>query len=174
MICPDCQHENFAGADDCANCGQDLTGFDEPAGGSPLEEAIMQAPIERLSPKPPVMVPPDTTVADAIETLCARGIGCVLVGGPDELLGIFSERDALLRIAHRYDRVASRSISEFMTSDPETLEADVPIAFALNKMCAGDYRHVPVTRDGRVAGVVSLRDVLRFLGEWYPDLIPAS
>lgn len=174
MICPDCQHENFAGADACANCGQDLTGFDEPAGASPLEEAIMQASLDRLHPKHPVIVPPETTVADAIETLRERGIGCVLVGGPDELLGIFSERDALLRVGERYGQVASRAISEFMTSDPETLEADVPIAFALNKMFAGDYRHVPVTREGRVEGVVSLRDVLRFLGEWYPDLIPAS
>ena len=61
-----------------------------------------------------------------------------------------------------------------MTSDPETLEADVPIAFAVNKMYSGDYRHVPITRGGRVEGVISLRDVLRFLGEWYPDLIPSG
>ena len=60
-----------------------------------------------------------------------------------------------------------------MTTEPETLEADAPIAFALNKMSSGDYRHVPVMRDGHVEGVVSLRDVLRFLSEWYPDLIPA-
>jgi len=89
-------------------------------------------------------------------------------------VGIFSERDVLLRIAHRFNQVATRPIAEFMTTDPVTLEADAPIAFALNKMSSGDYRHVPVTRGGHVVGVLSLRDVLRFLSEWYPDLIPTE
>jgi CBS domain-containing protein len=174
MICPDCQHDNIPGVDDCASCGQDLTGFDEPVGNSPLEATIMESSIERLHPRPPVIVPPDPTVAEAITTLCDRHIGCLLVGEPDNLRGIFSERDALLRIAHRFDAVSSQPIADFMTSDPETLEVDVPIAFALNRMSSGDYRHIPVTRDGRVEGVISIRDVLRFLSEWYPDLIPSS
>ena len=120
------------------------------------------------------MVAPETEVETAIATLRDRHIGCVLVGEPDDLQGIFSERDVLMRIAHRYDEVASRPVSEFMTREPETLEAVAPIAYALNKMASGDYRHVPVTRDGRVEGVVSLRNVLRFLSEWYPDLIPSA
>ena len=67
----------------------------------------------------------------------------MLVGEPDDLQGIFSERDALLRIAHRYDATSSRPIADFMTLDPETLDADAPIAFALNRMSSGDYRHIP-------------------------------
>ena len=173
MICPYCQHDNNPGTDNCESCGQDLTGFDKPVGQSPLEVTIMEASIERLHPKPPVIVPSDTTIAEVITTLCERHIGCVLVGEPDDLQGIFSERDALLRIGHRYDDVSSRPIADFMTPEPETLEADAPIAFALNKMSSGDYRHIPITRDGRVEGMISLRDVLRFLSEWYPDLIPS-
>ena len=174
MICPDCQHENLPGVDNCENCGQDLTSFDHPVGDSPFERTIMEAPLERLHPKPPVIVPPQTTIAETISMLREQHIGCVLVGEPDELLGIFSERDALLKIAHRYDQVASQAVAEFMTTEPETLEVDAPIAFALNKMSSGDYRHVPVTRDGRVEGIVSLRDVLQFLSESYPDLIPTG
>ena len=172
MICPDCKHDNVPGEDECSNCGQDLTGFDQPAGSSPLETTIMEASLAQLWPKSPVMVAADTAVSEAIETMRRHEIGCVLIGRPDELQGIFSERDALLRVAHRYDEVASMEIGEFMTREPETLEADAPIAYALNKMSSGDYRHVPVTRDGRVEGIISLRDVLRFLSEWYPDLIP--
>ena len=172
MICPDCQHENIPGVDDCDNCGQGLTGLDQPVGHSPLETTIMEARLDRLHPRPAVIVPPETTVAETITTLREQHIGCVLVGEPDDLLGIFSERDVLLRVAHRYDEIAEQAVSEFMTTGPETLEVDTPIAFAFNKMSSGDYRHVPVTRDGRVEGVVSLRDTLRFLSEEYPDLIP--
>ena len=59
-------------------------------------------------------------------------------------------------------------------SGPDTLEIDALLTFAFNKMSSGDYRHIPVTRDGRVEGIVSLRDGLRFLSEWYPDLIQAG
>ena len=174
MICPYCEHDNLFGADNCEGCGQGLSALDQPTAQTALEETIMEAPLERLHPKPPVMVAPETTIAETIATLREQGIGCVLVGEPAKLVGIFSERDVLLRIAHRFNQVATRPIAEFMTTDPVTLEADAPIAFALNKMSSGDYRHVPVTRGGHVVGVLSLRDVLRFLSEWYPDLIPTE
>jgi CBS domain-containing protein len=174
VICPYCEHDNIPGADSCAECGQDLSSLDHPAAETPLEETIREASLERLHPTRPVMVAPDATVAEAIATLGEKRIGCVLVGEPDNLVGIFSERDALLRTAHRFGEVASQPISDLMTPNPVTLDIDAPIAFALNHMASGDYRHLPVTRDGSVVGVVSLRDVLRFLSEWYPDLIPAG
>ena len=118
------------------------------------------------------MIAPETPLADAIAILCERRIGCVLIGRDSELLGIFSERDALMRVADRYAEVASHPISEFMTSNPETLEATAPIAFALNRMSLGDFRHIPVTRDGKLESIVSLRDVLGLLSDWVPDLIP--
>ncbi|MCZ6598612.1 MAG: CBS domain-containing protein [Planctomycetota bacterium] len=173
MICPDCGHENIQGVDDCADCGQDLTAFDAPQGRSPLESSIMKEPIEKLQPRPAVILAPDATVADAIAKLSEHHIGCVLVGSQEEILGIFSERDVLLRIGDSYEKLAASPISEFMTPDPETLGVEHPIAFALNRMSVGDFRHLPVMRDGALAGVVSIRDVLRFLGTWYPDLIPA-
>ena len=174
MICPDCQHENLPGADNCADCRQDLTAFDQPQGHSPLETTLLKESLDRLHPRPVVIVPPETTIADTISILSSSHIGCVLVGEADKLLGIFTERDALLRVADRYHEVALQPVAEFMTTEPETLEFDALLALAFNKMSSGDYRHIPVTRDGRVEGVVSLRDGLRFLSEWYPDLIHAE
>jgi CBS domain-containing protein len=132
----------------------------------------MRAPLERLGPRPPIVVAPETKVSYAVAKLCERRIGCVLVGTEEEAVGIFSERDVLLRVAHRWADVAHRPVRRFMTPDPEMLDASTPIAYALNRMATGDYRHVPVTRDGRLDGIVSLRNVLAFLAEWFPDLIP--
>lgn len=175
MICPLCQHQNMAGADTCENCHHDLTVFDEPAStaGSPEEARILTESLASMNPRPAVLVAPETTIADAVAELCRQNIGCVLVGTTDNVVGIFSERDVLLRIAHQFDRVASKPVSEFMTPNPEMLDADTPIAFALNRMSVGDFRHVPVVRDGHLIGIISVRDLLRTLHEWYPDLITA-
>lgn len=171
--CPYCTEENLPGVDACAHCGQDLTSLDQPGQSSALEASLAEATIERLRPREAVMVPPEATIEEVVAELCRRRIGCVLVGSPDRLVGIFSERDVLLRVAHRYDQVRSQPVAELMTPEPETLEIDSPIAFALNRMSVGDFRHLPITRDGRLVGVISLRDVLGLLGEHYPDLIRA-
>lgn len=174
MICPYCNYNNIEGADTCEHCAQDLTGLDQPHARSLLEANIMEESIAKLGPKPPVILPGETTVAEVVHQLSERHIGCVLVGSVDKVAGIFSERDALLRVAHQYEEVASKPISQFMTPDPEKLDVGSPIAFALNRMAVGDFRHLPITRDGRLEGIISLRDILRFMSEWYPDLIPAK
>ena len=133
----------------------------------------METSIAKLGPKTPVIISEDTTVGEAINKLREHHIGCVLVGSAEDVVGIFSERDALLRVAPRYKDIASMRIADFMTTNPEMLDINAPIAFALNRMSVGDFRHVPVTRDGHLVGIISLRDLLRFLSERYPDLIPA-
>lgn len=174
MICPDCNHDNLPGADECADCGQDLTSLDTPGGRTEFETHLTQRPVSDLGPKEPIFVPADATVSETIARMSERRIGAVLVGSVDDLRGIVSERDVLLRFADRYDAVKDSPISEFMTPDPAIVEADAPIAFALNQMHVGDFRHLPVVRDGTLIGMVSLRDVVRFLSDTYPDLIPAG
>ncbi len=172
MICPYCGHENISGVDNCSECMQDLTAFDEPTGQTPIESSIIEESLSRLRPRSPVIVPPTATIAEVIQELCENHIGCVLVGTPDDVEGIFSERDVLFRVADRYyEETASKPVSEFMTPDPERLDIDASIAFALNRMSVGGFRHLPVTRQGRVVGIISLRDVLSYLSDWYPDLI---
>jgi CBS domain-containing protein len=111
----------------------------------------------------PVMVSPGTSVGDVLKLLVDRRIGCVLVAESDKLVGIFRERDVLLRLNVNAARLASAPISEVMTPNPESLDLDDKIAFALHKMDVGHYRHVPLLDDGRVAAVVSARDILRFI-----------
>ena len=100
-------------------------------------------------------------------------IGCLIIAEDGKPIGIFSERDVLLRVSHILDEVADKPISEFMTKRPERLDENTPLAFALNMMSVGDFRHLPVLRDGELAGVISLRDVLSYFCSWYPELIRA-
>lgn len=171
MRCPDCGRENLPGNETCDGCGQDLTVHETAKRLSTVEVSLLETSLAALRPKPPIFVPPDCPLVDAVARLCANHIGCVLVGDDAHVLGIFSERDALLRAAHRFEQVAHRPVSELMTPDPEMLEADTPIAFALNLMSTRDFRHLPVTRSGLVVGLVSLRDVIAFMARWYPDLL---
>jgi CBS domain-containing protein len=80
-----------------------------------------------------------------------------------KLAGIFSERDALMKLNTDAARFFDRPISQFMTPDPVTLETNDKIAFALHKMNVGGYRHVPILFGGKLAGVISIRDILRYL-----------
>jgi CBS domain-containing protein len=172
MICPFCNFDNIDGIDSCEQCLMDLSSLDEPQGETPIENSLIREPVECLGPTEAVMVGPGTSVRDAIEVLVAENIGCVLVGQNRRVDGIFSERDLLLKVSGRLDDVGDHPVSEFMTRHPEMLEINAPLAFALNKMSTGDFRHLPLTRNGRLAGVVSLRDFLGFVFRWYPELAP--
>ena len=91
-------------------------------------------------------------------------IGCLLVVEPGELIGIFTERDVLLKLNDRTAELADRPVSEFMTKNPQSLPATAKIAFAVQRMDQGGFRHVPITGpDGRPVGVFSVRDILGYL-----------
>ena len=95
-----------------------------------------------------------------------KSIGCLLVVDGDAPVGIFSERDALIRLNVEANRLGDQPVSEYMTADPETLQGTAKIAFAVQRMVLGGYRHLPIVgEDGRLTGIISVRDVLRYLTE---------
>ena len=85
------------------------------------------------------------------------------------LVGIFTERDVLLRVVDRGRNPVTLRLAEVMTAEPECLPQESTIAWVLNKMCVGGFRHVPVVDEaGRPVFVVSVRDVVEFLVEAFP------
>lgn len=147
-----------------------LAVLDLPTGSTPIEDSLIREPVETLNPNEAVMVTGDTTIEDVVELLVERNIGCVLVGTPDSVEGIFSERDVLLKLSGGMAELRSRPVRDFMTPRPEMVECSLPLAFGLNQMNVGDFRHLPLTRSGKLAGIVSLRDFLGIVFRWYPDL----
>src|SRR5262245_37464186 len=129
MNCPHCGHENIQGVDDCEACGQPLEFLSMPRPSSAVERSLVKDRIQLLGPRPPKSVSPGTTVREAMRVLSQQRIGCVLVMEGHELKGIFSERDALMRLNVDAAKLAGRPVSEFMTPNPETLDVNDKIAF---------------------------------------------
>ncbi|MBP3958205.1 CBS domain-containing protein [Gemmata sp. G18] len=170
MYCPACGHDkNPPGADKCANCELALAHLSVPAPNGPVETSLMNDPVSILDPRPPLTVPADATLGDAVRRMITDRVGAVLVtGAGGELVGILTERDFLAKIAGA-PGFETLPIAEFMTPNPETVAPADVLAFALGKMDAGGYRHLPVVDAGRPVGVISVRDVLRHLTAFCSD-----
>jgi CBS domain-containing protein len=162
MICPNCGFDNLPGSEQCGNCQNDLTQLDRPTAQDRVERSLMEDPVQALNPRPPITLPPTASVAEAMQLMLERDIGAVLIvheGG--RVAGILSERDLLTKVAGVVSDYSGRPVSEFMTPDPETVRPTDSLAFVLQTMDCGGYRHLPVLEGGRVVGMISVRDMLR-------------
>lgn len=163
ILCPFCGAENIDGADVCDDCSQSLEHLSKPRRAPGVENALFQDRVGTLLRAQPLAVEETTIVGETLELLVRQRVGCVVVLRHGEIVGIFSERDALMRIGDEIDRFRNRPIRDFMTESPEILGEQDKLAFALHKMDVGHFRHVPVLRDGQLRGVISVRDILRYL-----------
>ena len=165
IICPYCQAENIEGEDECVGCHESLVDLSIRVPATSVEADLLRDRIDRLWPKSPSAVSPETPVGDVLKKMVDERIGCVMIVDQGKLVGIFSERDALMKLNTDAARYLEKPIAQFMTPDPVTLETNDLIAFALHKMNVGGYRHVPILFNGKLAGVISIRDILRYLTE---------
>ena len=108
-----------------------------------------------------VTMPPDASVRDLIAMLAEHNIGALVVSGDGARVdGIVSERDVVRRL-HEDEQVLDSPVSAIMTADVHTCEGDQHIASLMAVMTEQRVRHVPVVKDGRLAGIVSIGDVVK-------------
>jgi CBS domain-containing protein len=117
---------------------------------------------------PAATVGPKATVMDAVRVMQQARVGAVAVIEDKRLLGMFSERDVMLRVVlEKKDPEATR-VEELMTTDVVTISRDTKPEDAVKKMWEGHIRHLPVVReDGTVEGVVEIRNLFH---EHFEDL----
>jgi CBS domain-containing protein len=138
-----------------------------------LGAAITKRPIRKLSTlRPPVCVAPGATVRDAVTAMNEHRTGCVLVVDRDRLIGVFTERDVLTKVVGRDLDLDAVVVSALMTAAPECLTLDDGIAYALNMMSVGGFRHIPLV-DGahRPTGVVAMRDIVDYMVDTFPEAV---
>ncbi len=101
------------------------------------------------------------SVRQAAQLMAEQRIGALLVVEQEEIRGIFTERDALNKVLAAGLDPETTPLSAVMVAHPKTIGADKPLAYALQMMIDGGFRHVPVVdRDGQPIGMVSARDAL--------------
>ena len=165
IACPFCGAKNTEGSDLCDDCQHSLTDLSIPRPATSVERGLLRDRIQTLEPREPYAVAGDTPVGEVLDKMVDESIGCVMIVNEGQLKGIFSERDALIRVNTEVEQYADRPIRSVMTPDPITLESKNRIAFALHKMHVGGYRHLPILTDGELSGVISIRDILSYLSE---------
>ena len=166
ITCPVCTSENIEGVDQCEECGQSLNESHLSPPTNDVERSLLRGHVAALGPKTAVTVTPETPVGEVLRRMVEHKIGCVVVADDEKPLGIFSERDALRKLNTDAAELAPRPVSEFMTPNPQTLVANAKIAFAVQRMDLGGYRHLPIVGDrGELVGIISARDILRHLTE---------
>jgi CBS domain-containing protein len=102
----------------------------------------------------------DATVADVAGSMLKRRLGSAIVMDGSWVSGIFTERDVVRAAASGKDLTSSR-VSDWMTSDPVTVEGGLDAEDAAELMMTNGFRHLPIVEGQTLVGIVSLRDVLR-------------
>lgn len=109
-----------------------------------------------------VMVAPQATVHDAVQTLCQRGIGALVVSSDRRHIdGIISERDVNAALAAHGPRTLELRVEDVMTREVHTCGAEATVDQLMATMTERRVRHVPVVADGEVVGIVSIGDVVK-------------
>jgi CBS domain-containing protein len=171
MKCPSCGFNNIAGTDECEECHEDLASIDgmAPKSKSKMQRVLLSDPLSRLAPPKPLFVSSGGSVAEAVHAMNAAKVGSVLVGDAERLEGILTERDVVLKAVCLGKDMDQTSVASLMTPAPETLTDEDSLAYAVNRMSVGGYRHIPILRDGRAVGIISIRDVLGYLSKLFPN-----
>ncbi len=116
-------------------------------------------------------VSPDSMVIDALKLMAEKNIGAVIVTENNKLVGIFSERDYARKVVLKDKASDSTRISEIMTSNVYTVKTSSSIDDCMKIMTDKNFRHLPVVDDGKLMGVISLGDAVRFVIEEQKDTI---
>ena len=143
--------------------------YEEGSHVKALDSSTFRKPIKSIRVKKPLTLSPDKTVADAIELMQKNRVGCVVITEHEKMVGIFTERDVMMRVAGK-KLAEQRKLKEFMTSKVEGFQPEDSVAFVLNAMHVGGYRHVPVVDEsGKPLAVISIKDIVGFLIEHFSE-----
>lgn len=115
----------------------------------PVREVIQRDTLVRADPA--------TTVKAATDKMAKHRCGSILVMEGEAVVGIFTERDLLMRVVHAGLDPATTEVGDVMTKSPDTIGADSPIGDAIRSMDQFSYRYLPVIDGGRCIGVISTR-----------------
>jgi CBS domain-containing protein len=137
----------------------------------PLSSDTFKADISNLKLPPIKSIPATSTIKNAVDIMQKLRIGSVLIVDKDNKIeGIVTERDILLKVIGIIDDIANTLITEVMTPEPECLQKEDMICFAIHNMHVGGYRHVPIVdEEDHPVAMVSIKDVMHYIFDHFPE-----
>jgi len=129
--------------------------------------SAIQRPLAVMMSRRILSVTPSARVVEAARILRDSKIGCLLVSGDnDRYIGIVSETDLVRKVVAAEQDPGRVFVSEVMTSPIITIEIDRSAHDASDLMAERGIRHLAITEDGRIVGMLSVRDLLRYFKNW--------
>lgn len=133
-------------------------------------EALATATIRQLSPRPHARAGTGDAMWKVVSEMRAKGRGAVLIEEDGALVGIFTERDLLNRIDYSDALWSHVVVRDVMTPHPMVIRPDDSLNEALRRLTQGHRRHLPIVDErGHVLGLISIRDILTFVAERFPE-----
>ncbi len=126
-------------------------------------------PIKELNLPKAIGLDKGTTIKEAVKLMQSKKIGSVVVLDKKNLVGIFTERDILMRVIGIIPDWENKPISSVMTEEPQCLMEKDEIAYILNNMHVGGYRHIPIINDkNEPLAMVSIKDMVNWILSHFP------
>jgi CBS domain-containing protein len=138
-----------------------------------IRGALFDDTLAVLAPPEPVCVRDTIMVEEAVHAMVGRHhAGVLVVDAAERLIGIFTERDVLLRVVGKGLDATTTAVGTVMTSNPQSLRIDDRVAHALHCMSVAGYRTVPIVDAAkRPVGVVTATDIMRWLTGLFPEAL---
>lgn len=160
MKCQSCGVSSIDGESECQSCGTSFLEVGSYAQTKGMEKKILEGLVSDLNPQAAWSVSASQNVQDAVDLMRAKKGGCVLVLKERELQGIFSERELLFL---KQPIAGDTPIVQVMRAESVCLRPSDLVADAFHQMAISGHRHLPVKLGAGEYGVVSSRDLLRYL-----------
>lgn len=144
--------------------------YEEPGRSKTLDSAAFLMPIKNLKVRKPAALGIDRTVQDALDLMKQKRVSCILITERERLAGILTERDIVARALQTEKPLGEIGVALIMTPHPESYQPEDSLAFVLNAMHVGGYRHVPIIDDDeRPVAVISAKDIISFIVEHFSE-----
>ncbi len=135
-----------------------------------LNSDIFKLPISELLTPPAAALDISATIGAAVSMMQQKKFGSVLITKKGKLVGIITERDILNKVIGKMNDFKTRPVTDAMTPNPLRLMPGDMIAYVMNNMHVGGYRHVPIVNEkDEPISIISIKDVMTFILDYFPE-----
>jgi|ERR1051326_7501319 CBS domain-containing protein len=146
--------------------------YEESDRSNVLDSSTFRTPAKNLKLRKPITIEAGQTVQEALTLMRLKQFGCILVIRGHALAGILTERDIVAKALGRENDMSKIFVEDVMTPEPVCFQPEDSIAFVMNSMHVGGYRHVPIVDEqNSPVAVISVRDIIGFIVEKFPEEI---